>query len=486
VKKLIDPLNTLTVNDNKKRAAELVIINEEKDKRADELAENKQTEIALRESHAQAHSLLNSMVEGAYGVDMNGNCTFVNQSFLNILGYENADEVMGKYIHGLIHYSRPDGGHYPAKECRMYAAYQRNEEINVDDEVFWRKDGTSVQVVYWSAPIVTDGVMMGAIATFMDITERKKAEAALKEAALYARSLLEASLDSLVTISFEGKTTDINAATEKVTGVDRSNLIGSDFSSYFTDPEKARKGYEKVLSQGSVKDYPLSIRHVSGDVTDVLYNASVYRCSEGKVLGVFAAARDMTERKKLEEEVRQLAFYDTLTNLPNRRLLNDRLSQIIASSKRTGHFAALMFLDLDNFKPLNDTHGHDVGDMLLIEAANRLTSYIREMDTVARFGGDEFVVMLSELDADKAISTTQAAIVAEKIRAALSEPYQFSITHEGQADKTVEHRCTGSIGVVMFNGSEGSQDDLMKWADVAMYEAKDAGRNQIKFYGEKI
>jgi diguanylate cyclase (GGDEF)-like protein len=108
---------------------------------------------------------------------------------------------------------------------------------------------------------------------------------------------------------------------------------------------------------------------------------------------------------------------------------------------------------------------------------------MREMDTVARFGGDEFVVMLAELDADKAISTTQAAIVAEKIRAVLSEPYQFTISHTDQSDTLVEHRCTVSIGVLVFNGSEGSQDDIMKWADAAMYEAKDAGRNLIKFYG---
>lgn len=296
--------------------------------------------------------------------------------------------------------------------------------------------------------------------------------------------MIEASLDPLVTINAEGKITDANMATEQVTGVMREQLIGSDFADYFTEREEARKGYQQAFSQGSVTDYPLAIRHVSGVITDVLYNASVYKDIDGKVQGLFAAARDVTERKKMEEEVRQLAFYDTLTKLPNRRLLNDRLSQTIAASKRSSSYSALMFLDLDNFKPLNDTHGHEAGDMLLIEAANRLTSCVREMDTVARFGGDEFVVMLNDLGTDKANSTSQAAFVAEKIKNVLSAPYKFTIKHVNQPDANVEHICTGSIGLIVFNGTEGSQDDLMKWADVAMYEAKDAGRNQIRFYNE--
>jgi diguanylate cyclase (GGDEF)-like protein len=124
--------------------------------------------------------------------------------------------------------------------------------------------------------------------------------------------------------------------------------------------------------------------------------------------------------------------------------------------------------------------------MLLIEAANRLKSCIREVDSVARFGGDEFVVLLVGLDDDKAVATAQAAVVAGKIFATLSELYQFTINHEEQANATVEHHCTASIGVAVFNGSEGTQEDVMKWADAAMYEAKDAGRNQIVFYGERV
>jgi len=192
--------------------------------------------------------------------------------------------------------------------------------------------------------------------------------------------------------------------------------------------------------------------------------------------------RNITKRKRLEEEVRQLAFYDPLTNLPNRRLLNDRLIQAMATNKRKGCYGVVMFLDLDNFKPLNDTHGHIVGDLLLIEAASRLKHCIREMDIVARFGGDEFVVMLSELDADRSAATAQARSVAEKILAALSAPYRLTVNQNDQVPSTVEHHCTASMGVAMFHHHEGEHHDLLEWADAAMYQAKDAGRNQIQFY----
>jgi diguanylate cyclase (GGDEF)-like protein len=197
---------------------------------------------------------------------------------------------------------------------------------------------------------------------------------------------------------------------------------------------------------------------------------------------VVVVSRDITERKLMEDEVRQLAFHDPLTKLPNRRLLNDRLSQTMAASKRSTFYGALMFLDLDNFKPLNDTHGHVVGDLLLIEVARRLRSCVRQMDTVARFGGDEFIVMLSELDTDKGESTSQARAVAEKIRIRLAEPYALDISREGHVKATVEHHCTVSIGVALFINHEANEDDVLKWADIAMYAAKDAGRNVIRFF----
>ena len=157
----------------------------------------------------------------------------------------------------------------------------------------------------------------------------------------------------------------------------------------------------------------------------------------------------------------------------------------MAFSKRSGRYNALMFLDLDDFKTLNDTLGHHVGDLLLIEMARRIGSCVREADTVARFGGDEFVVLLNELDKDKTEATTQARTVAEKINVALSSPYVLKVTQEGKKETAIEQHCTASIGVVVFPYQEGSQEDIMKWADTAMYQAKESGRNLIRFYDPK-
>ena len=182
--------------------------------------------------------------------------------------------------------------------------------------------------------------------------------------------------------------------------------------------------------------------------------------------------------------MRELAFHDALTGLPNRRLLLDRLAQALAAGKRSGLNGALMFLDLDQFKALNDAHGHEAGDLLLIEAAARLKACVREMDTVARFGGDEFVILLGNLDANRAESTAQAARVAATILAALGEPYRLAIPRDGGLDAWVEHRCTASIGIVGFAQHDTNPHDILKWADAAMYRAKGSGREAIRFHEE--
>jgi diguanylate cyclase (GGDEF)-like protein len=204
--------------------------------------------------------------------------------------------------------------------------------------------------------------------------------------------------------------------------------------------------------------------------------------TEGAFIGILGVTRNIHKRKQMEDQVRHLAFYDPLTKLPNRRLLQDRFSQLLALSKRSGCYGAVMFLDLDNFKPLNDQYGHGVGDLLLIQVADRLRFCVRESDTVARFGGDEFVVLVSELMTDRSVSVNQAELIAEKIRSSLSQVYLLTIQRENEIAATVEHHCTVSIGVALFIGHETSQDDVLKWADKAMYQAKEAGRNQIRFH----
>ena len=199
--------------------------------------------------------------------------------------------------------------------------------------------------------------------------------------------------------------------------------------------------------------------------------------SKGEPARLIGTFTDMTQRHLLEEEVRRLAFHDPLTQLPNRRLLSDRLARALMATKRDERYGALLFLDLDGFKPLNDAYGHEIGDLLLIGAAERLKSCVREVDTVARFGGDEFVVVLNALGGDETNASAQAGFVAEKIRTVLSEPYRLT--------DTIEHQCTASIGVALFISHEASQDDLLKRADAAMYQAKKSGRNSICFASAK-
>ncbi|MDP2004314.1 MAG: sensor domain-containing diguanylate cyclase [Rubrivivax sp.] len=192
---------------------------------------------------------------------------------------------------------------------------------------------------------------------------------------------------------------------------------------------------------------------------------------------------DITERQQQDALVRELAYHDTLTGLANRRLLLDHLELALASNRRHGSHGALLFLDLDNFKPLNDRHGHRVGDLLLVEVARRLSHCVRELDTVARFGGDEFVVLLSGLAADADAAGRQAALVAEKARRAVAEPYVLQ-TDPAALAPTVEHRCTVSVGVVLFDAiaeREGAAEGLLDQADAAMYQAKEAGGNVVNF-----
>ena len=175
------------------------------------------------------------------------------------------------------------------------------------------------------------------------------------------------------------------------------------------------------------------------------------------------------------------AFYDKLTQLPNRHLLYDRLGQEMASSERTGHYMALIFMGLVDFQPLGANHSQKIGDLMLIEVANRLKNNVREVDTVARISSDEFVVMLIELSREKTQSVTQVHIIAVKILTALTNPYPTIIKQEGAADTIAEYSCTISMGVVVFTNDSGSRDDILERAERSMHKAKESGSSQICF-----
>lgn len=271
-----------------------------------------------------------------------------------------------------------------------------------------------------------------------------------------------------------------NPAFEQMLGYEVGEVVGTSHGRYFTDEcafSELTASAGPAMAGGSI--FRAQIEQLRKDGSRIWVDASgaTLDSDSGESMWVFL---DITEHRQAQEQVRQMAFLDPLTRLPNRRLIEDRLSQTIAASKRSGCYGAVMFLDLDNFKTLNDSQGHKVGDLLLMEVAQRLRNCVREIDTIARIGGDEFIVMLSELDTDLIKARTQSQIVAEKVRLSLASPYLLTVSGPSEGE-VIEHRCTSSIGVALFRGGEASQDEILKRADKAMYEAKSAGRNLVFF-----
>ncbi|WP_225073341.1 GGDEF domain-containing protein [Desulfuromonas sp. CSMB_57] len=304
----------------------------------------------------------------------------------------------------------------------------------------------------------------------------------LRESENRYRLLVENSPVSIHEIDMAGRVTAMNRAGLIMRGgKEESEVQGTFYLDAVSAEDRGRIG--ALLARAYVGERSDFEFNAEGPGGKILKSCFVpIRNKQGVIEKLMGITEDITERKRAEEQVRKLAFYDTLTQLPNRRLLIDRLGQAMAASKRSRCYGAVMFLDLDNFKSLNDSHGHDVGDLLLIEVAHRIARCLRESDTVARFGGDEFVTMLLELHVDKQQAMEKAGIVAEKIRAVIAEPFLLACKQEGGAEVIVEHHCTSSIGVVVFRGQEEAREDILKWADMAMYQAKAQGRNAIRFF----
>jgi diguanylate cyclase (GGDEF)-like protein/PAS domain S-box-containing protein len=332
-----------------------------------------------------------------------------------------------------------------------------------------------------SATAVKDIVAGSQLIVMHDITEQVRAAEKINTLLREQKAILDTELVGIVTVT-DRRIVWANPAFEKLFGYARGELIGTSSRVTYCSKEAyeafGQNAYPVIRAGHSYRaEHEYQRKDGSRFFADV--SGSMLVPGTGDSLWCFI---DVTDRKRDEQEIAHLAFYDVLTALPNRRLLLDRLSQAMAANKRTDHHSAVIFLDLDNFKSLNDTHGHGVGDLLLLEVAERLKRCVREMDTVARFGGDEFVVLLGELASSKVESTAQAQVIAEKIRATLAEPYVLTPEPHGRAPRSVEHRCSASIGVVVFDGDKVNQDEILRLADVAMYQAKDGGRNAIQFY----
>ena len=253
-------------------------------------------------------------------------------------------------------------------------------------------------------------------------------------------------------------------------------MVGHDYRSWIAaDGHGNEDVLLRRLNQGESVVTVMQLRRKDGSLLWARIAASMVRAADGEPRALLAVLDDVTESRAAEDRIRHLAFFDPLTSLPNRRLLADRLEHAMRLSARSRHHAALMMLDLDRFKTLNDTRGHAVGDQLLVAVAGRLVACVRQSDSVARLGGDECVLLLEGLGHDAGAAQAHAESVAEKVRAALAEPFRL-----GQPDH--EHHFSGSIGMVMFHGTETSAETLLKQADLALYQAKDAGRNTLRLF----
>jgi diguanylate cyclase (GGDEF)-like protein/PAS domain S-box-containing protein len=287
---------------------------------------------------------------------------------------------------------------------------------------------------------------------------------------------VEQSPESIVITDLKGNIEYVNAAFVRNTGYTDAEAIGANpriLQSGKTPPETYCDLWS-TLNRGEVWQGEFVNRRK--DASEYIESAIIAPVrNDGVITHYLAIKQDITDRKKAEAEIHNLAYFDPLTNLPNRRLLLDRLGQALIAGNRSGTYGALLILDLDNFKALNDTQGHDVGDQLLIEVALRLTANVRQEDTVSRLGGDEYVLMLEGLGMDERSAAHQAEMIAEKVRLALAQPYTLAGVEQ-------MHRGTVSIGMTLFHGLDESTDMLMKQADVALYQAKDAGRNKLRFF----
>jgi diguanylate cyclase (GGDEF)-like protein/PAS domain S-box-containing protein len=311
------------------------------------------------------------------------------------------------------------------------------------------------------------------------ITQQQQSLSSREDQLRVAASVFEGTSEAILICDTDTRIISVNRAFCKMTGYAEEELVGQT-PKLLKSGQHTRGFYQEMwaslLNVGQWQG-ELWNRRKSGEIYPERITISALYDEAGKVLRYIAIAADITASKKAENEINSLAFYDPLTDLPNRRLLLDRLRQAIASSSRSSKHGALLFIDLDNFKTLNDTLGHDTGDQLLRQVAHRLANCVRDGDTVARLGGDEFVVMLQDLSGDPLLAASQAEVVSEKILALCSQPYQLG---------GARHHSTTSIGIALFANHTESIDELMKRADLAMYQAKASGRNNLRFFDPEM
>ena len=400
----------------------------------------------------------------------------VNQEWLRLTGYH-VQEVLGKHVVDLGLW--PD---LPARQAAIDKVY-RHGRVH-DLEITMSLKHGAHKVIRWSGAIILLNGQQNLLVSLQDVTPEKELAKALAHQLTLIHRVADRTPDMLFqTLQVQGGAFSLpyaSPAVETIFGLKPEQLTHTAAQLFDMvhpqDKLALKQSMRESANDGAVWQHEFRIQTTEGRVRWLRGNASVYAEHEGH-LQAYGGITDITHLKTTEESNMRLAFYDQLTDLPNRRLMIDRIRQAQIVSARTQRHAALMFLDLDNFKTVNDMLGHDAGDAMLIEVARRLAMAVREGDTAARFGGDEFVVMIENLSDLDGLAVYQAEQVAMKILSRLNEPMLLE-------DKSFVPAA--SMGLVLFRAQSAPLDDLLKHADLAMYQAKAAGRNTLRFFDQDM
>ena len=412
-------------------------------------------------------SIVGASEDAIVSKTMDGIIASWNPAAERIFGYSES-EAIGKPITMLF---PPD---CLAEEADLMERLARGERIARYDTMRVRKDGSLVDVSITLSPIM-DGfgniVMASNIAH--DITERKRTEKDLRERTAVLGAFTGGAPAAVAMFDREMRYVVASRQWLEERGLAGRNIIGLSHYDLFPDfPERQKEVHRRCLAgaiERSEEDYFI---HVDGKKMWMQWEVRPWTYPDGEVGGILIWTQDITASKAINDEVRRMSLTDPLTGLPNRRLLMDRLTVALLSSERTGKEGAVLLVDLDHFKQVNDSLGHDAGDSLLQQAASRLSSSVRASDTVARFGGDEFVVVLGDLHEKSETAMAQTLQIGEKIVAKFNEPFTLA---------SRDHYCTVSIGAALFGKQKQSEDEVLKRADLALYLAKAEGRNAVRF-----
>ncbi len=388
-----------------------------------------------------------------------------NRAGEELLGYSRSD-LLGKGNYDL--WPKEQGDWFTAADRKVLAS---KEIVEIPEEPIRAANGETRYLHTWKVALCdAGGEPTNLLGISIDITKQKAAEKEMRIA-----STAFETHEAIMITDADANIIRVNQAFQDITGFSAEDVLGKNpriLSSGRQDQEFYAAMWQQLLNSGTW----------TGEIWDKRKNGQIYpkwltitavKDNAGKTTEYVAIFSDITARKQAEEEIYSLAYYDLLTKLPNRRLLLDRIRQAQSISARSKHYGALLFLDMDRFKTLNDTLGHDHGDLFLIEIAKRMQRCVREVDTVARIGGDEFVVLIEEIGSNAEEVSQKVALIAEKIRASLSSPYQL---------KEHEHHSSPSIGVSLYRGNDEALETLLKQADMAMYQAKESGRNAVRFF----